>query len=437
MRVLWVCNKMPPAVAESLNLQPTNKEGWIAGMMELVKRNQSTLGWEVGICFPIPDELKKIAESREAEGRELLNGEVDGFRYFGLVQDNVNLHFYDFKVERQLEQILHQFQPELLHIFGTEYPHALAAAKAFKCPERTLVGLQGIMSCCAEAYFADLPEKVIKRFTFRDRLKRDNILEQQEKFELRGEHESQLLRITGHVTGRTDFDREVAKRVHPSVQYHFMNETMRGNFYQGETWTESGCVPHQIFVSQGNYPLKGLHKVLEAMPLIEEIYPDVTLRVAGDRITAHRTLIEKLKLSSYGKYLLELIRKYQCAGRVTFLGRLDAEQMRQEFLKAHVFVSASSMENSSNSIGEAMLLGVPVVSSRVGGLESLLTNEKEGLFYEFSDEKELARRVMRVFEDADLAKELSRNARARALQTHDPQKNYERLVEIYQEILHS
>ena len=316
----------------------------------------------------------------------------------------------------------------MLHIFGTEYPHALAAAKAFNRPERTLVGLQGIMSACADAYFADLPEKVIKRFTFRDWLKRDNIQEQQEKFALRAEHETQLLRIAGHVTGRTEFDRKAALRVHPSIQYHSMNETMRSNFYEGETWNEENCQPHRIFVSQGNYPLKGLHKVLEALPLIREMYPDVTV---------HGTWKEKLKISSYGKYLLDLMKRNQCTRQVTFLGKLDAEQMKQEYLQANVFVSASSMENSSNSIGEAMLLGVPVVSSRVGGLESLLTDEQDGLFYHFSDEKELARRVMRVFEDKELAEKLSDNGKTRALQTHDPQKNFARLMEIYQEILHS
>ena len=121
-----------------------------------------------------------------------------------------------------MESIIGQFRPDMLHIFGTEYPHALAAAKAFNRPERTLVGLQGIMSACADAYFADLPEKVMKRFTFRDWLKRDNIQEQQEKFALRAEHETQLLRIAGHVTGRTEFDRKAALRMHPSMQYHFM-----------------------------------------------------------------------------------------------------------------------------------------------------------------------------------------------------------------------
>lgn len=436
MRVLWICNQMPPVVAESLGLQPTNKEGWITGILEQIKKEKAKRDVEIGICFPIPDSLKKVYESQDGEGKELLQGEAQGFPYFGIIQDNVNLHFYDFKVERQIEQIIRLFQPDMLHIFGTEYPHALAAAKAFGKPQRILVGLQGIMSACADAYFADLPEKIIKRFTFRDWLKRDNIQEQQEKFALRAEHETQLLRLADHVTGRTAFDQKAALRVHPSMQYHFMNETMRSNFYDGETWKEENCKPHQIFVSQGNYPLKGLHKVIEALSLIREMYPDVTVHVAGDVITAHHTWKEKIKLSSYGKYLLELMKKYQCTGQVSFLGKLDADQMKQEFLHAHVFVCASSMENSSNSIGEAMLLGVPVVSSRVGGLESLLTDEKEGLFYEFSDEKELARRVMRVFEDADLENELSRNARARALETHDPQKNFARLMEIYQEILH-
>ena len=98
MRVLWICNQMPPVVAESLGLQPTNKEGWITGILEQIKKEKAKRDVEIGICFPIPDSLKKVYESQDGEGKELLQGEAQGFPYFGIIQDNVNLHFYDFKV---------------------------------------------------------------------------------------------------------------------------------------------------------------------------------------------------------------------------------------------------------------------------------------------------------------------------------------------------
>lgn len=65
----------------------------------------------------------------------------------------------------------------------------------------------------------------------------------------------------------------------------------------------------------------------------------------------------------------------------------------------------------------------------------MLDDEKEGLFYDFSDVTALAKRILRIFEDDSLAAELSENARKRAWITHDPKQNAERLLAVYQEVM--
>ena len=117
-----------------------------------------------------------------------------------------------------------------------------------------------------------------------------------------------------------------------------------------------------------------------------------------------------------------------------FLGRLNSEKMCGQYLKSHVFLSASSMENSSNSLGEAMLLGMPVVSSEVGGIPGMLTHEKEGLMYPAGDIQALAEAVCRIFAEEDAACALGERARERALKTHDAETNFNRLLEIYREL---
>ena len=108
--------------------------------------------------------------------------------------------------------------------------------------------------------------------------------------------------------------------------------------------------------------------------------------------------------------------------------------------------------DSPNSVGEAMILGVPVISSRVGGVHNLLEDGKEGILYEPANIQALSNAIIRVF-DAYEYEDASRmrpirvkeeeieeirmypiNAREHALKTHNPDTNYYRLLEIYEEI---
>lgn len=81
--------------------------------------------------------------------------------------------------------------------------------------------------------------------------------------------------------------------------------------------------------------------------------------MAGIGITAYGSLKEKLKISGYGKYLRKLMEENGLEDKITVLGQLSDVQMKEAYLNSHVFVCPSALENSPNSLGEAMLLGVP------------------------------------------------------------------------------
>lgn len=266
-------------------------------------------------------------------------------------------------------------------------------------------------------------------------VKKDDLCRQQQKYRMRGEYEKEALRNTAHVTGRTGWDRRWTKEINPRAAYHFLNETLRNSFY-GPIWKPEHCERYSIFVSQGNYPIKGLHYLMEALPEIRKKYSQVHVYVAGDEITCFSTWKEKIKISNYGKYIRELIKRLRLEDAVTFLGRLDERQMLERYLRSHVFVSPSAIENSPNSVGEAMLLGMPVVSSAVGGVRDMLVCGKEGFLYETNDTAALAGHICHIFDRAN-EKEVNamgRAAREHAFRTHDGVTNRERLREIYHEI---
>ncbi len=438
MRVLWVCNIMLPAFARANNLPWSDREGWLSGAYDRISSGKKSGNVTLGVAFPA-DNLGKDAI------------EIDGVKFYGFCENLNTPEIYDEKLEGRFGEIYEDFKPDIIHVFGTEFPHSLAAIKVFDKPEKTLLGIQGICGAISKLYMAGLPESVYKDTTFRDRYKNDSLVQQQEKFEKRAENERKAIMLTGHITGRTDFDKEATAAINPKAKYHKMNETMRPTFYKG-AWRSVNTVSHSIFLSQGDYPLKGFHFMLEAMPEILQEFPDTKLYVAGNsvigRIKRKTVTIPDeqknasgrskyplaIRISAYGKYLKKLIRRGRLGGKVIMLGKLSGEQMKEQLLKCNVFVCPSIVENSPNTMAEAMLLGVPTVAAETGGIPSMLEKNVDGLLFEAGNVSELAKCVKQMFREPVIAAVYGDNARKHAMITHDAGENYKRLIEIYKEI---
>ena len=168
------------------------------------------------------------------------------------------------------------------------------------------------------------------------------------------------------------------------------------------------------------------------MPLILKRYPDTKIYTTGKDLI-NLSFKDKLKLGSYQKYLRKLIRKNGLENKIKFLGMLNEEKMTQAYLNSNCFVSCSSIENSPNSVGEAMLLGVPTVASDVGGVKNMLIHDIEGYVYPFDEEYMLAYYICKVFEDKE-CKDVFENAIKHAETTHNKEKNLNDLLNIYSSI---
>ena len=178
MRVLWLCNIMLPFIAKSLGQRIVVKEGWLSGLASKLMQNKDTNNITLAICFPASNDLNFVS----GDDSLFLKNSVKGVSYYVFREDTVHPENYDASMEKSLGAIIEDFEPDIVHIFGTEYPHTLACVKAFGKPEKTLIGIQGLCGAIAEVYMADLPYSVQKKKTFRDILKKDGLIEQQQKF---------------------------------------------------------------------------------------------------------------------------------------------------------------------------------------------------------------------------------------------------------------
>lgn len=438
MRVLWICNIMLPAVAEHLGLQGSPKEGWVAGLCDTVLARQAENEIELHVAFPVSGELDGCSGQIERNAR---------FYYHGFYEDMLHAEKGDPQLKKRLAEILNRVQPHVVHCFGTEYEHTLAALQSGYDRGRILVGVQGICAHIARYYMADLPRKVQCSATFRDAVKRDSLRRQQRNYIRRGMREQEIIRLAYNVTGRTEFDRKYVGQLNKNARYFKMNETLRPCFYEGK-WSRESCVPHRIFVSQADYPLKGLHYLLLAAGRLQQRYPDLEIHVAGNSLVNYRTVKDKIKISAYGKYLRQLIMEQKLEGRIAFLGKRTAEEMREEYLHCGLFLCCSVSENSPNSLGEAMMLGVPCAAARTGGIPSIFEDGKDGLMYQMennngsSENGECLQKtanalecvICQIWEHSAETDEFCRNARKHAEKTHDKEANYQQMTEIYAKI---
>lgn len=414
MKIVWAVSSLLPQIARLTGEPEQPFGGWLVSVLDQLLADEAN---EVVVCYRASGAPKQGVSGRLA--------------YRSFAQDVLS---YSPENEAAFTALLRTEKPDVVHIWGTEYPFTLAMVNACEQTgllDRTAVSIQGPISVCARYYEAGLPKRVVRSCTLRDLLRRDNIARQQEKFVRRGVFEIDALEKARHVIGRTDWDRSVALGINPSLIYHHCDETLRSQFYEG-AWSVAGCRRHTVFASQGDYPIKGFHQALEALAIIRRTYPDARLVTTGGDPRA-RGLRARLRRSGYARYLARLIRRLKLGDSVSFLGRLTAEEMKRQYLGAHVALNPSSIENSSNAIGEAMLLGTPVVASRVGGTPDM-AGENAGILYPFGQPDQLAEAVCRIFSSDELAETLSDSARTAAARRHDPAKNMRDLTAIYRSL---
>ena len=412
MKLLWLCNMVPGAVKKAI----TGKDGnglWVDHVLQDLRQQENL---EIRVFCPYNKEK---------------TGQLDDRCSYRTFRNRLP-HQYLPELEERFVRELEAFQPDVIHSWGVEYAHSLAMANAAErvgCLSRMAVSIQGLCCYIAGHYCEGIPYAVQHSATFRDFLRKDNIAWQQRKFILRGELERQTLRKVSHMIGRTHWDKASTSMINPEAQYHVCNETLRDPFYQ-DTWQYDSCTKSRVFAPSCSYPVKGFHHLLTAFADVVKTYPEAVLAVPGKSYLKAGFL----RRNSYQGYLAKLTRQYGLEGKIEFQGNLNAEGMKDNLLKSHVFAMPSTIENSPNALGEAMILGVPSVAADVGGVTTLMRHGTEGFVYQSTAPYMLAWFIKSVFAMEDRASGMGLAAREHALSIHDPETNLHALLEIYGKI---
>jgi glycosyltransferase involved in cell wall biosynthesis len=98
-------------------------------------------------------------------------------------------------------------------------------------------------------------------------------------------------------------------------------------------------------------------------------------------------------------------------GAVRFAGFLDAVGKKREGATADIFVNTNRVDNTPVAVIEAWAMGLPVVSTDVGGIRDLIRDGETGLLVPDADVEAMSAAIVSLVRDPDLAGRLSANGR--------------------------
>ena len=411
IRVLWIVNIVLPAVATELGLSKTPFGGWLTLMTDRLAMRDD---FRIGVAMRAPV-------------KTLTRIEKNGIVYYAMPQSASDAFDVD---DGTVAEVLADFVPDILHAEGSEMAYTRRFLKAWAGPK--LLSLQGVINGNRNYDLGRLPLlSMLNPLRPKTALTAVALMANFAlRFLPRLKAERETIQLADHIMGRTTWDRAQAWSINPDATYHHCSRILRDGFY-GASWDSEGHEPHSIFVGNAASPRKGTHVVIEAVRLLRRAYPDIRLYIAGESPQAGASFKRHV---GYPAYVCDLIDQHGLKDRVTFTGLLDEQGMVRRMEQSHVFVMSSIIENSPNTLGEAMMVGTPSVSSFTGGVPSMASDEVDVLMYRADDPAMLAMQIKRLFDDPALCARLSASARERARKTHDPEVNVQALVTAYDRI---
>ncbi len=418
MRVLW----LSPTPGNSLKRTVNNivGGGWIISL-----ENEIKSGYNLQLAVAYISETKEepfVFES--VEYYPIVPFTVHNRRINNLLKRSLSQKWQDKKVLPLILEVIDSFKPDIIHIHGTEASWGVCHKYIKNVP--IVFSIQGLIAPYKEKLFSGISkEQAVKYESFIERIKFSSVLNEEKSFSYRAKREIEYLKVARYILGRTVWDKEVTLALNPNRKYYVVNEILREPFYR-KKW--SGSILNKKYqicsiISGGVY--KGFETLLKAAHILKEYSNlDFEWNVIGYDVCNKQVKLSE-KITTFDSKTNGLI----------FHGRLNSEQLAEMLCNSDLYCHVSHIENSPNSVCEAMILGLPIIATFAGGTSSILLDNKEGRLLQDGDPYALAGAIIALKNDFEKSVEYGRNARIRALMRHDKKRIADELVCAYKSIL--
>ena len=333
-----------------------------------------------------------------------------------------NRYFDTVALEKYL-RVIKEFKPDLIQVFGSEWNFGLIKLYV---DVPIIVHMQGFWpqyrNCGFPPGFSKL-DYVLSRW-YKPTSPLNRLLDDMKSKERAG-REEKILQMNDNYFGRTEWDKAITRLYNPNSKYYFCSEALRDAFVtEGRKWSlqKDSIV---VFVTTGTgTPLKGLDLVLKTAKLLKKYAPfNFQWRLCGPTPLDMKRFERKAKIKSSDV-------------NVVPLGICSAEKVKEHLLSSFLYIHTAYIDNSPNAICEAQYIGLPIISTNVGGVCSLFASDypKEALV-PTNDPYLLASVIVGFYKNKEQLIEMANSNYKISRKRHDDETIYTSLWNAYKQIL--
>ena len=355
MKVLWF--SLSPCGSLRRNNTKRVIQGWMISLEDALKQNKDIELEVAYFCDKQEDAFTydgvKYYPMYIKRGSGILAKMIETYR---------TIEAIDKQAKAVMIDVVRQSTPDLIHIHGTEQSFGLIAEEIKHIP--ICYSLQGLLAPISERFFAGYTETQINKYRgLYAKLRGTTATHDYRKMTEKGKREVRFIKGARYILGRTEWDRAICRMLNPQAKYFVINEILREPFYTTRWRKEEYGKPLQLLtvLSPGQI-YKGYETLLKAAFLLKHNYGnDFVWNVAGYAVNNW--------LADIGHKIHKTTNK-EC--NINLCGLVCAEELAAMLANTDIYIQTSHIENSPNSLCEAMIVGTPVVATNVGGTETML-----------------------------------------------------------------
>lgn len=162
---------------------------------------------------------------------------------------------------------------------------------------------------------------------------------------------------------------------------------------------------------------KGVIELIESFKKLVNIYDGIGLYIVGDGPQRDK--------------ITQLVKKYKIQDKVILTGRIKHEKVSYYMNICDIFILPSYREGMPTVMFEALACSKPVIITRVGGVEEIISHKENGYLINSKSRKDIVNAVRELKENTSLYKKISKNA-AKTINKYTWENNAKKTIKVYE-----